>query len=220
MSDLRPRIAAIPELTVEILDRLRPHYGDIAWWPAEGDWEMMMGAILTQNTSWRNAEKAITALRGAGLLEAQAFHQAIHADTETVAALIRPSRYFNQKAARLGLLADWFASYDFEIGAASRRPGPELRKELLSITGIGPETADCILVYALGKPYFVVDSYTRKLFEALGVAPPKKYEDFQALLAEDLPADPRVLGEAHGLIVEYCKEFHNHLGAGPLEGLQ
>ncbi len=186
----------------EIHDRLLAAWGPQGWWPAETPFEVAVGAILTQNTNWRNVERAIAALREGGLLEAHALREA---DEAQLQALIRPAGFFRQKAHRLRVLAGfWLDSGGAEALAA--RPLAPLRRELLALHGIGPETADSILLYALEKPVFVVDAYTRRIFSRLGLcAPDAGYDALQRMFMQALPADAPLFNEYHALIVELAK---------------
>ena len=148
----------------QVHDRLLEAYGPQHWWPAEDAFEVMVGAILTQNTAWTNVEKAITALRGAGMLDADALLACEH---ETLAAHLRPVGYFNVKTRRLKNFCHWFSQQGGEPGLSGWQTG-ELRGALLSVNGVGPETADDMLLYAFERPVFVIDAYTRRLFGRLG----------------------------------------------------
>ena len=136
-------------LLTQMYDRLLAEYGPQGWWPAETDFEMLVGAILTQNTSWTNVERALANMREAGSLNPAALRDT---DLERLAAIIRPSGYFNAKARKLQALGEYLARYDDDLIRLFRsKPLPELRKELLAVFGIGPETADSMLLYAGGR---------------------------------------------------------------------
>lgn len=162
----------------------------------------MVGAILTQNTTWTNVEKAIAALRLAGLLEADAL---LRCDHDVLAALLRPVGYFNVKARRLQNFCVWYLRQGGEQGLSAWST-EALRKGLLSVNGVGPETADDILLYAFGRAVFVIDAYTRRLFGRLGLldAAPN-YETLRAVFERDLPADADLFNEYHALIVHHAK---------------
>jgi len=184
--------------------KLLGRYGPQEWWPARSAFEMSVGAILTQNTAWLNVERAVASLRRAGYLSAERMSRARAA---TLAGLVRPAGYFNQKAARLrawsGFLVDEWGS----LARAKRRRVGDLRAELLALKGIGPETADSILCYALGKPVFVVDAYTRRILSRLGwVSGDEPYDDLRAWCESRLPAEAGHLGEMHALLVRHAKE--------------
>ncbi len=189
---------------VEIFDLLHATYGPRHWWPAETPFEVCVGAILTQNTNWGNVEKAIGNLKGSGILSPEALRDV---PADQLADTIRPAGYFNVKSVRL----KDFVGYLWERhgGSLERMFAGEwrqLREELLRVRGIGPETADSILLYAGDKPTFVVDAYTRRLFAALGVVDPETgYEEVRSLFMTNLPPDVRLFNEYHALIVEHGK---------------
>lgn len=189
---------------VEIFDLLHAAYGPRHWWPAETPFEVCVGAILTQNTNWGNVEKAINNLKTEKLLSPEALRDV---SADRLAETIRPAGYFNVKSVRL----KDFVSYLWERhgGSLARMFAGEwrqLREELLRVRGIGPETADSILLYAGDKPTFVVDAYTRRLFAALGVVDPETgYEEVRSLFMTNLPPDVRLFNEYHALIVEHGK---------------
>lgn len=175
-------------------------YGRRNWWPARTPFEMMVGAILTQNTAWSNVERAISAF-GDNLSPSFI----LSCDDEALANIIRPSGYYNQKAKRLKTLAKWYMSYDGDIERIRACDGEHLRAELLALNGVGHETAYSILLYALDKPYFVVDAYTRRLFSRLGYDLPADYDDLRLMIEANLPRDLYVYNELHALIVEHAK---------------
>ncbi len=185
-----------------LLRRLLDAYGPQHWWPAETPFEVMVGAVLTQNTAWSNVERAIANLKGADVLSPEA----LLALPETeLAELIRPSGYFNVKARRLRHLCAFLQEGGGEAELA-RRPTGELRTALLAVHGIGPETADDILLYAFSRPVFVVDAYTRRLFQRLGLtAGGEGYEQIRRLVEEAIGADIQALNELHALIVRHAK---------------
>lgn len=183
-----------------IFDLLLRAYGKRYWWPANSPFEMMVGAILTQNTAWTNVEKAIAGF--AGRLSAE-FIAATYCDE--LAQIIRPSGYYNQKAIKLKALTKWFESHDYDIAKVRLKDGKQLRAELLAVKGVGPETADSILLYALDKPFFVVDSYTKRIFYRLGYDLPATYEGLRLAIEDSLPRDLYIYNEFHALIVEHAK---------------
>ena len=193
------------ERLLEIFNVLFRRYGPRHWWPAETPFEVCVGAILTQNTSWGNVEKAIANLKRAGLLSARAL---LDMPVERLVEVIRPAGFFNVKARRLKAFIDWlFTRYNGNLDRLFAGKWRELREELLAVPGIGPETCDAILLYAGEKPSFVVDAYTRRLFAGLGLIPEHAgYEEVRALFMENLPADPALFNEYHALIVEHGKE--------------
>lgn len=190
----------------EIFDRLAGHFGPLHWWPAETPFEMTVGAILTQNTAWRNVEQAIAALKTAGALEPAAL---LALPREALEDIIRPAGFFRQKARRLQLFASHLIDrYGGELSRMLDGPLEEVRQTLLALEGIGPETADSILLYAGGHPSFVIDAYTRRLFTRLGVLRgEKRYDQVRALFMDHLPHETDLFNEYHALIVEECKSF-------------
>ncbi len=179
-------------------------YGPQRWWPGESPFEVMAGAILTQSAAWGNVEKAIGNLKRARALSPQGIR---NLSLEQLAQLIRPSGYYNAKAKKLQALVAWLGRYDDNLGKAFGRDTPELRQELLAVHGIGPETADSILLYAAEKPVFVIDAYTRRIMSRLGLAPDKtSYKSLQKLFTDNLPAEARLFNEYHALLVRLGKE--------------
>lgn len=191
--------------------RLFKQYGPQHWWPAAGPFEVIIGAILTQNTAWQNVERAIRNLKGAGLLTPAAL---LRVPTRKLARLIRPSGYFNIKAARLKeFIRFLFDEYEGSVRRMFEEDPACLRKKLLNVKGVGPETADSILLYAGGFPVFVVDAYTRRVFHRHGLAYRETDDhDLQALIISALPKDPSLFNEFHALIVKVGKE---HCGREP-----
>ena len=183
---------------------LYERYGPQNWWPARTRLECAAGAILTQNTSWRNVEKAIAALRKNSMLSAEKLRSVSH---ERLAVLIRPCGYHNLKAKRLKNFVDFlFARYGGEMENMLAEDADKLREKLLSVNGIGEETADSILLYALGKPVFVVDNYSRRILSRHRLIPEgASYAKIQKLFAQSLPSDTEVFGEYHALIVKTGK---------------
>ena len=189
---------------MEIFQLLLDRHGPRHWWPAETPFEVCVGAILTQNTNWGNVEKAIVNLKREGLLSPDALRDV---DTERLAQVIRPAGFFNVKSARLKGFVAWLAE---RFGGSLERmfagDWQELRRELLAVHGIGPETGDSILLYAGHKPTFVVDAYTKRIFSRLGIiAPSASYEEVRSLFMDNLPADVLLFNEYHALIVEHAK---------------
>ena len=190
----------------EIFERLLDHFGPLHWWPAETPFEVVIGAFLTQNTAWRNVEVAIDALRQAGALSPEGLAEL---STEELQQCIRPAGYFRQKAERLhGFVSYLHAEHCGNLQRLLSGPLEETRRKLLSLKGIGPETADSILLYAGNYPSFVVDAYTRRLFARLGILQgDEDYETIRRLFMEQLPHDVDLYNEYHALIVEECKTF-------------
>jgi endonuclease III related protein len=174
-------------------------YGKQRWWPAETRYEVVVGALLTQNTSWKNVEKAIANLKTAGALSPEKILRMRRSKLES---LIRPSGFYRQKAERLKLLTRKYVEL-------TRRGSPPARDELLAVKGVGKETADSILLYAFGLPHFVIDAYTRrfcahhKLFES------REYDDYKQFFESSLPRSVPVYKEYHALIVEWGKDLRN-----------
>lgn len=192
------------DLVLWAYERLRAANPRPGWWPADTPFEVMVGAILTQNTAWTNVEKAVAQLKVAGLLSPRAI---VDTPVETLAPLIRSSGYFNVKAVRLKALAQWVCDRG-GLSALALVPTAVLRADLLSVKGVGPETADDMLLYAFGRPVFVVDAYTRRLFKRLGVvAGTEDYEVLRRGFESMLPPDPGLFNEYHALIVGHGKEY-------------
>ena len=188
---------------MEVYERLMTAYGPQGWWPGDGPFETIVGAVLTQNTAWRNVDRALANLREAGALTPAAMRRMPEAE---LAALIKPSGYFNAKARKLKAVVEHLAFYDDEPDRWRSRKPKELRSELLAVYGIGPETADDIVLYVAGLPSFVIDSYTRRVVDRLGIAPEhKRYEDYQALFEEHLPLDAPLFNEYHALLDAHAK---------------
>lgn len=172
------------------------------WWPAEGKFEVMVGAILTQNTAWANVEKAIANLKAANMLCVDAI---VHAEQGFLAELIRPSGYFNVKAKRLRYFCEWYAGQG-EYRKLRYWSTASLRLALLGVHGVGPETADDILLYAFNRPVFVIDAYTRRIFARLGrIRGDEPYDEIRAVFEQQLVSRPRVFAEFHALIVQHGK---------------
>ena len=187
----------------ELYDRLLDAYGPQHWWPAESAFEVIVGAVLTQNTSWKNVEKAIARLKATGNLD---LDHIVALSQDDLAGLIRSSGFFNVKAKRLKNLCEWLQSQG-GLDVLSKWNTGRLRQCLLSINGIGPETADDILLYAFNRPVFVIDSYTRRLLKKLGLAGDgEDYETLRQMFEACLPRDHRLYNEYHALIVRHAKE--------------
>ncbi len=189
-----------------IYERLRQHFGPTHWWPGETPFEIVVGAILTQNTAWFNVERAIIRLKTERLLHPRAI---LACPRERLEAAIRPSGYFRQKAERLRLFCEYLVlRHGGSVRRMARRPLSQLRGELLAIKGIGPETADDILLYACEKPVFVVDAYTRRILSRHGLTPPDiGYEELRGMFERHLPPDVVMFKAYHGLIVYTGKDF-------------
>jgi endonuclease III related protein len=185
---------------------LLDHYGPQGWWPGDTPLEVAVGAILTQNTNWKNVALAIDRLKEAGLLTAPALHELPEA---ALADYIRPAGYYNIKARRLNNFLDFlFNRYDGSMAVMAAAPLDLLRPELLAVKGIGPETADSILLYGLEKPTFVVDAYTFRILSRHGLAPETiSYEELQAIFMEVVPPETALYQEYHALLVQTGKEY-------------
>ena len=176
--------------------------GDLSWWQAESGFELMTGSILVQNTNWKNVDKALKNFNGN--LSPQLV---LSLSNEELAGTIRPAGFQNQKAKKLKALCEWFKKYDFNIEKASGVNKETLRKELLSVNGVGNETADAILVYVLGKNSFVIDAYTRRIFIRIGFDVPKKYDQFREMIEKAVPRNIFTYDYYHGLMVEHAKTY-------------
>lgn len=182
-------------MLLKIYKNLYRKYGSQGWWPVttkNKQFEIIIGAVLAQNTAWKNAEKAIANLKKNNLIDAK---KIINADFRTLAGLIKAAGYFNQKAERLKTIAKFFLK--------NKNPS---REELLNVKGIGPETADSILLYAFGKPHFVIDAYTKRIMSRIGLCSAGiKYEQLQDIFHRRLPKDAGLFNEYHALLVELAK---------------
>ncbi|WP_207263463.1 endonuclease III domain-containing protein [Desulfovibrio sp. Huiquan2017] len=174
--------------------------GSSRWWPGETPFEIAIGAILTQNTNWKNVEKALSNLKDASVLDAEVLHGL---PLSALAELIRPAGYYNIKAKRIHNFLQFLKDEaEFDLLSLKNRNLAELRPQVLSINGIGPETGDCILLYALDFPTFVVDTYTARLMGRHGLAwEDIDYHGLQAIFMDALPADVALYNEYHALIV-------------------
>jgi endonuclease-3 related protein len=190
----------------EVYRRLYLEYGPQGWWPGDGPLDVIIGAILTQSAAWNNVAMALRNLKGAGCWSLDAIHRCPIAE---LAAIIRPCGYFNSKARKLKAFADHvFRYYQGDLVLLLSQELQPLRSELLSIYGVGPETADDILVYAAAKPSFVIDVYTRRILRRMGLARDindGNYPAFQALFHRALPPDARQFNEYHALLDQHGK---------------
>jgi endonuclease III related protein len=185
-----------------VFERLLAAYGPQHWWPAETPFEVMLGAILTQNTSWTNVESALENLGTVSSLEAE---QILEHEHEVLAGHLRPSGYFNVKARRLTEFCEWYVE-EGGFETLAQWSTQKLRDALLDVNGIGPETADDILLYAFERPVFVIDAYTRRIFARLGLVPEEwSYEQARARFEEALGPDTTLYNEYHALIVRHGK---------------
>ena len=190
----------------EVYRRLFDAFGPQHWWPGQSPFEVMVGAVLTQNTSWQNVERAIRNLRDADLLEPHALYDV---PAEELEELIRPAGYFRVKARRLHSLLEFLVErFDASLDAMFRLELGELRRQLLDVHGIGPETADSILLYAGGLPSFVVDAYTHRVFARHGwIGFDADYHQIQDFLQSELPQEVQLYNECHALLVRLGKDY-------------
>lgn len=193
----------------EIYERLFHHFGPQGWWPGETPFEVCVGAILTQNTSWQNVKKAIDNLKAAEALSPQAMFSMRE---PVLAELIHPAGYYNIKANRLKAFINFLIQeFHGDLDAMFQRASEELRERLLSVRGIGPETADSILLYGGRLPTFVVDAYTMRALLRHGlIFEDAAYEDVRSMFMDNLPLDVQLYNEFHALLValgkHYCKK--------------
>ncbi|MDY6941916.1 MAG: endonuclease III domain-containing protein [Pseudomonadota bacterium] len=195
-----------PQGLTTVYERLLTEYGRQHWWPAEERFEILVGAVLTQNTSWTQVEKAIATLRSVRCLTPEAL---LARTAVELGELIRPAGYYNVKARRLQALCHWFVESG-GFAALESCPTESLRRGLLQVHGVGPETADSILLYAFSRAVFVIDAYTQRLFSRLGlIAGPMPYEALRAAVESHWPAGGSVdqYGEYHALIVAHAKHI-------------
>lgn len=190
----------------EIYRKLYAHFGPQGWWPGDSPFEVIVGAILTQNTNWQNVSKAIDNLRKAGALTAKRLYCL---SESKLAELIRPSGYYNIKARRLKHFLDFlFQNYNGSLKKMFNRPLGDLRDEILNIKGIGPETADSILLYAADLPIFVVDAYTKRIFSRHRlISENAAYSEVQKIFMQNIKNDVQLYNEYHALIVRLGKEI-------------
>lgn len=208
---------------VKIYNVFLKSYGAQGWWPvlnvktglsvyrggflSDGRvmFEICIGAILTQNIAWKNVEKSLANLKSAKLLSPRRLHGT---GNNIIAGLIRSSGYYNQKAIKIKNFLDWFKSYNYSFKKISLMDTGTLRNELLSIRGVGPETADSILLYALDRKIFVVDAYTRRVFVRLGLIDESSgYDDIQSYFHKNFTGDTAMYNEYHALIVLHGKDY-------------
>ncbi len=193
-------------LFLRVYNRLYTHYGPQNWWPGESNLEVMVGAVLTQNTNWTNVEKAIVNLKNSSQLSFSCLHEM---PVEELAEYIRPAGYYNIKARRLKNLFQMIEDdYEGEISFLFDDSLDGSRENLLRVKGVGPETADAILLYAAQKPIFVIDTYTHRVFSRHQlVEEDTDYYSLQQEFLDSLPADVSLFNEYHALIVAVAKEF-------------
>jgi len=223
---LLPMDSPQSKLLLEVYHRLFRAYGTQGWWPTTREgclrptyqkeshtlsererFEIIVGAILTQHTAWSNAEKAIISLNKGNMLDRKKLAKI---EQDELASVIRSAGYYHQKATRLKRLAAYLSQYP-SLSEWFKKDTQELRKKLLSLNGIGQETADSILLYAAEKPIFVIDTYTKRIFSRLGICSENvKYEELQQLFMRNLPYDVGLFNEYHALLVllakRHCKK--------------
>lgn len=194
------------EKLIEVYELLFERFGPQHWWPGESQFEIIVGAILTQNTNWANVEKAIANLKAAEHLDAEKLHSM---DVAALGELIRPAGYYRVKTKRLNNFVNWlFDNYEGRLGRLEELGTEQLRADLLSVKGIGPETADSILLYAFDRLVFVVDAYTARIAVRHGlIGEDTGYEQLQELFESGLPQDAELFNEYHALLVRLGKEF-------------
>jgi endonuclease-3 related protein len=203
---VRPYTNLMPSVTPPRIYRLLlARYGRAGWWPAESAFEICLGAILTQNTAWSNVEKALSSLRSHGLLAFEPLHRV---PASRLATLLRPSGTYKVKARRVRAFLDLLAAeYGGRVEAMRDHEAGALRRRLLTVSGIGPETADSIALYAAEKPFFVVDAYTRRIFGRLGLlAGGESYEEVQRFFMRRLPPDAVLFNDYHAQLVRLGKD--------------
>ena len=191
---------------LDLYNRLYKAFGPRHWWPGDSPFEVVVGAILTQNTAWRNVKKAIDNLKARDLLSPEALY---HVPFEDLATVIRPAGYYNIKSKRLKHFVEFlFQESAGDLGRLLEEDLETLRNKLLSINGIGPETADSILLYAGDKPTFVVDAYTRRILFRHNLIPEEvSYDEVQNFFMDSLEPDPPMFNEYHALIVRLGHSF-------------
>ncbi len=198
-----------PQVSVilkKIYQKLFSFFGPQHWWPAKTKFEVIVGAMLVQNTNWVNTARAIKNLRDQKLLSIKKLKDI---DINRLSSIIRPAGYFRLKAKRLKNFINFlFDEFDGSLGKMAREDDQVLRKKLLSINGVGPETADSILLYAFQKPFFVVDAYTRRIFSRHGLVESKaNYDEIQNIFMKALKANSYFYNEYHALLVRLAKDF-------------
>jgi len=201
-----------------VFEMLRAAYGPQHWWPGDSPFEVIVGAVLTQNTAWANVEKAIANLKKARLLTPSRMAKAPLAK---IRRAIKPSGYYNQKSRRVKAIASYLAKhYGDDLTGFLGQPACALKHEVESWKGVGPETRDSILLYAAGKPVFVVDAYTVRAANRAGLTKKRAYRDVQEFFESSLPRNARLLNEFHALFVrlgrECCAKKKPRCGECPL----
>jgi endonuclease-3 related protein len=197
---------SLRQALIDIYRRLLDCFGPQHWWPAEEPFEVIVGAILTQSAAWGNVEKAMANLKQAEALSSAKLRRL---QLPRLAKMVHPCGYYNAKALKLKSFAFWLGNhYNDDLDRLFAVDTDDLRQQLLSVHGIGRETADSILLYAAGKPVFVIDAYTRRILSRISLIPEKdSYDGYQAFFMEHLPADAAMFNEYHALLVRLGKDF-------------
>ena len=209
-------------LVADMYQRLHAEFGDRKWWPGDSAEEVVIGAILTQSVSWKNVELAISKLKESDLLTLHAINQV---ELSVIAPVIRSTRFYNEKARKLKNFAHWlFTCYEGSLDLVFAQELWQLRKELLSLKGIGEETVDSILLYAGNKSVFVVDAYTMRIFSRLGLARKEwRYQDYQRFFMNYVEGDLKIYNDYHAQIVGlghlYCRKTNPLCSQCPLQEL-
>lgn len=203
----------------KIYQQLLTAFGPRHWWPADSRLEIIVGAVLTQGVAWKNVEKAINNLKQSGTLD---FYTLLEMEDDTLSDMIHSTCYHRQKTRKLKTLFSWVQShYDGDLDRMLNNPTAELRCELLNLWGVGPETADSILLYAGGHPVFVVDAYTQRIMARIGLVDEKlSYQEMQSYFHNNLPPEAPMYNEYHALLVklgaEYCRKQRPRCGKCPV----
>jgi endonuclease-3 related protein len=193
-----------PKKLMLIFELLHEYYGNQNWWPSESQFETIVGAILTQNTAWRNAEYATNNLKASGLMSPEAIRKI---DESSLAEIIRSSGYYKSKAVKLKAICEYIKLYDDRIEIWENMDPTKLRNELLEVYGIGPETADDIILYAANLPTFVIDTYTQRIItRVLPNLKLNKYAEFKSFFENHLPQNTELFSEYHALLDTHAKE--------------
>lgn len=217
---MKGSVSHLSEVLKKIFDKLFITFGPQKWWPASSPFEVAVGAILTQNTNWQNVEKAINNLKKNGLLNPKKLKEL---DEKTLAILIKPAGYYNQKSKKLKEFIKFlWNNYGGKMENMEKEDPYTLREKLLSIKGIGKETADSILLYALNIPSFVVDTYTYRIMLRHGlISEDVDYDELKELFEKNLEKDVKLFNEYHALLVktgkEFCKKSAPRCSECPLE---
>jgi endonuclease-3 related protein len=193
----------MPSIAQDVFARLFASYGPQHWWPGDSPFEVLLGAMLTQHTSWKNVERALANLRNAGLMSFDALANVSRTELEE---LLKPAGHYRQKAARIHKTLAYIRERHGSLEAFLEQDLETLRTELLSQNGIGPETADAIALYAAGQPTFVIDAYTQRVFKRHGwIEPEAGYEEMQQFFHSSLERDAPLYNEYHALLVQVGK---------------